>query len=195
MKLIKTIMGIGMALGFATEVPALAIFQPDAFAAYGVGATGQSFTATLTGVVTEIDIRSRSTTTSATLYIYQGNNGSGVIGSVGTPDYTQTSISLIDAGGDTAAFGFSDIFLTTPFPIIAGQQYSFVIAGASVSGTNLNPYAGGTKLDSYAGISPNQEIAFQVHQNAIPVPATASLIFLGALLLPSRRVRRARRNG
>jgi hypothetical protein len=195
-KLIKIIAITGMALGFTTEAPALTISQPDAFATFGAGAaTGQAFTATLTGIVTQIDIRSRMTTTSATLYIYQGNNGSGVIGNVGTPDYIQTSISLIDAGGDSASFGFSDIFLSTPFPVIAGQQYSFVIAGAAISGTNLNPYSGGTKLDNYAGVSANQDIAFQVHQNAIPVPATASLVSLGALLLPARMFRRTRRAG
>ena len=139
------------------------ISQPDAIAAFSdTLATGQSFTATTTGFVTEIDVRSRTATSSATLYMYNGNDGSGTPGSVGSPDYTQTGVSLTDAGGDSSAFGFSQIVLTTPFAVTAGSQYSFVIQGAGISGTNTNPYPGGTKLDDYAGISASQDIAFQV---------------------------------
>jgi hypothetical protein len=151
--------------GTTGAVPVDVVSQPDATGGFGAGlATGQSFTASVTGVVTEIDVRSRTTTTSATLYLYNGNNGSGTQGSVGSPDYSQANVSLTDAGGDSSAFGFSPIVLTTPFAVTAGQQYSFVIQGASISGVTLkDPYAGGTKLDDYAGIPATpQDVAFQV---------------------------------
>lgn len=149
------------------------ISQPVGIATYGVAGTGQSFTATLTGVVNRIDVRSR-TTGGGTLYIYNGANGSGIVGAVGAPAYTQ-AVTLIDSGSDAA--GFSSIVLTTPFPVAAGSQYSFALSGFALSGTNTDPYAGGTKLDDFAGVSPSQDIPFQIFEAlAAPTPATSAAI-------------------
>jgi hypothetical protein len=144
------------------------ISQPDGNAHFGdtTHAPGQSFTALTDGSVTEIDVRSRTTTTTATLYIYNGNVGSGTPGSIGGPVYTQFNVSLTDATGDGPTSGFSPIVLTTPFAVLTGQQYSFVIddvGGVSLSGTaSTDPYAGGTRLDSYATPVPTSDLAFQV---------------------------------
>lgn len=147
------------------------ISQPVGIAAFGAGlATGQSFTATLTGVVNRIDVRSR-TTGAGTLYLYNGNNGSGIGGAAGAPAYTQ-AINMTDAGSDAA--GFSSIVLTTPFPVTIGSQYSLVLSGFSVSGTATNPYADGTKLDDFAGASVNQDISFQVFEAVAAPIATAA---------------------
>lgn len=176
MRLLKTISCTAFAaitlLGMQ-GLHAQTISQPVGIAAFGAGlATGQSFTATLTGVVNRIDVRSR-TTGAGTLYLYNGNNGSGTDGAVGAPAYTQ-AINMTDAGSDAA--GFSSIVLTTPFPVTAGSQYSFAVSGFSVSGTNTNPYAGGTKLSDYAGPAGAQDISFQVFEAvAAPVATAASI--------------------
>ena len=152
------------------KIHAQTISQPVGTATYGVAGTGQSFTATLTGVVNRIDVRSR-TTGGGTLYIYNGANGSGTVGVVGAPAYTQ-AVALTDSGSDAA--GFSSIVLTTPFPVTAGSQYSFALSGFALSGTNTNPYAGGTKLDDFAGPSPNQDIPFQIFEALAPPTAATS---------------------
>ena len=53
----------------------------------GESPLGQSFTATTTGVVTALAVRSMNAVT-ATLRIYQGPVGSGVPNDIGTPLYT-----------------------------------------------------------------------------------------------------------
>lgn len=109
-----------------------------------------------------------------TLYVYNGANGSGTVGAVGAPAYTQ-AVALTDSGSDAA--GFSSIVLTTPFPVTAGSQYSFALSGFALSGTNTNPYAGGTKLDDFAGPSASQDIPFQIFEAlAPPAPASSAAI-------------------
>lgn len=173
MRLFRTIscaVFAGINLLTAHGLHAQTISQPVGIAAFGAGsATGQTFTATLTGVVNRIDVRSR-TTGAGTLHLYTGANGSGTIGVAGAPAYTQ-AINMTDAGSDAA--GFSTLVLTTPFPVTAGLQYSFVVSGFSVSGTNTNPYAGGVKLDNFAGPSAVQDISFQIFE--APVSSIASV--------------------
>ncbi|MBU0891768.1 MAG: IPTL-CTERM sorting domain-containing protein [Gammaproteobacteria bacterium] len=169
---IGAVAGITLLSSFGLR--AQTISQPAGIAAFGAGtATGQSFTATLTGVVNRIDVRSR-TTGGGTLYIYNGANGSGTVGVAGAPAYTQ-AIAMTDSGSDAA--GFSSIVLTTPFPVTAGAQYSFAVSGFSVSGTNTNPYAGGDKLDDFAGPAGGQDISFQLFEAlAAPTPASSAAI-------------------
>ncbi len=164
----------GVTLLGTVGLRAQTISQPVGNAAFGAGtATGQSFTATLTGVINRIDVRSR-TTGGGTLYIYNGANGSGAVGVAGAPAYTQV-IAMTDSGSDAA--GFSSIVLTTPFPVTAASQYSFAVSGFSVSGTNTDPYAGGTKLDDFAGPSGAQDISFQIFEAlAAPTPASSAAI-------------------
>jgi IPTL-CTERM motif len=161
------------------------ISQPLGNATLGAGlATGQTFTATLTGVINRIDVRSR-TTGAGTLYLYAGANGSGAIGVVGVPLYTQ-AVNLTDTGSDAA--GFSSMVLSTPFQVTAGTQYSFAVSGFSVSLINTNPYVGGMKLDDFAGVSVNQDISFQIFEAPLAatvtgVPTVSEWGLLGASFL------------
>lgn len=142
---------------------------------------GQSFTATLTGTVTQIQVRPRSTAT-VTMRFYNGA-GSGTTGSVGTPASSQT-VNLVDTGSDTS--GFQTIVLDTPLPVTAGQQYAFAISVPLVSfaGSSTNSYAPGSRLFAYN--SPlTDDLVFTVTEvAAVPVPTMSewAMILLGMML-------------
>lgn len=161
---------------FAAPPPALAqtISQPQANGTVGNRTghgLGQSFTATLTGYITAIDVNSQDAWT-ADLYLYNGGAGSGVANSVGTPDFTQAGVSLTGDGN------WDHIVLATPFPVVAGNQYTFQLTVPSggpsfwylygYGGTDV--YAGGEPIYDYASFfSPFQivDLAFQVYE-AVP---------------------------
>lgn len=165
-------------LSSGSALHAQTISQPVGAVAFGASlGTGQTFTATLAGQVHRIDVRSR-TTGAGMLYLYNGANGSGLMASPGVPVYSQ-AINLTDAGSN--AVGFSPINLTTPFPVTAGSQYSFVLSGFSLSGVFGAPYAGGMKLDDFSGPASSQDLAFQVFETVAPIAsAPASIPALGA---------------
>lgn len=122
---------------------------------------GQTFTATTSASITGISVRPYVSGFSGTLYIYNGNNGSGTSGSVGTPAYTQTGVTL----SASASGGLMrDIVLTTPFAVTAGSTYSLVFSGAGglyVSGGN--DYPGGEIFENFADfVYPTFDMAFQV---------------------------------
>lgn len=100
---------------------------------------GQSFTATMTGVVQTIKVRFFAAKSNATIHLYNGGQGSGTPGSVGAPDYTQTGVELF--AGPTG--GYTEILLTTPFPVVNGQQYTFAFEG------NTDPYYDGEGGGAY----------------------------------------------
>ena len=130
---------------------------------------GQSFTATTTGVITALGVRSLNAVT-ATLRIYDGPVGSGTSGVIGTPGYTQAGVALAAAGGQGAAFGFTNIPLATPYPIVAGQSYTFQLTATnpfSLAGRFGNPYAGGDFISNYANVPfAGLDAAFQVFELA-----------------------------
>lgn len=177
---------LGLFIGMATAADAQTISQP-------VGTTvaqtnpnqGQSFTATVTGTVTQINIRSRSNGVFS-LHLYNGGNGSGVSGSNGTPAYSQ-SFTLTDNGNDTT--GFTPLVLTTPFPVTAGQQYSFLMSNGAASPffsvNTTNPYAGGVfRANGNGGIGA-WDAVFQVFEVATPPVPTLSewaMIVLGLIM-------------
>jgi len=134
----------------------------DTASGSNINSFGQSFTATLTGFVTAIDVRSASGGT-VDLSLYNGANGSGSIGSTGSPAYTQSGIPLTAVGSGGA---FSHIALTSPFPVVAGNTYSFLLANTSLWFDGSNPYSGGTALGNYAGVLTSDDIAFQVYETA-----------------------------
>ncbi len=108
---------------------------------------GQSFTATVTGFLNTIRLYVNRDYTNRSIHFYNGGSGSGTPGSVGTPDYTESGVNLTNSNGGTV---WSEITLSTPFPVIAGNEYSFVIQG----NTNIyygwsNQYAGGQFLWNY----------------------------------------------
>lgn len=122
---------------------------------------GQSFTAGQDGVIQTIRVRS-VTAVSTTLHLYAGDNGSGVPGSVGTPLYSQAVELFASPTG-----AFTEMLLSTPFPVTAGSQYNFVLEGT----TNLYydcgataGYPGGRTMLNYVQWppAPDQDYTFQV---------------------------------
>lgn len=112
--------------------------------------------------------------TGATLLIYATGNGSGVVDSRGTPDYEQTGVNLLAV--THASGNWHGITLTTPFPITAGQQYTFIIetvliANAKLYCTDSNTYAGGALFPHYGNSDPSKELNFRVWESAsAPTP-------------------------
>ncbi|APV50180.1 hypothetical protein BWI17_11085 [Betaproteobacteria bacterium GR16-43] len=147
---------------FALAAQAQTISQPsDNNSGFGGAGIGQSFTATVTGTVVSIDVRSLNNTV-ATLYIYNGALGSGVPAAVGAPAYTQAGVVLTAVGSGGA---FSTATLATPFPVTAGSTYTFIFdAGGLALFRNVNLYAGGTAINNFAVLQPAFDLAFQVQQ-------------------------------
>lgn len=149
----------------------------------GQAGFGQAFTATLTGTVTQIQVRPRSNAT-VTMHFYSGP-GSGTNGSVGTPASSQT-VNLVDTGSNTS--GFQTIVLSTPLPVTAGQQYAFAIDQTLVqfAVASSDPYAGGTMLLVYnAPTFGGADLAFTVTEvAAAPVPTMSEwmMILFGLML-------------
>ncbi len=165
--------------GFAFHVQAQTISQPtDVGGAIGGDGTGQSFTATTTGVVTAIRVRANATAT-FNLLIYIGGAGSGTVGVVGAPAYTQPGVVVNGVASNGA---FTTIALTTPFPITAGQQYTFVFqdapGGALFWFNNANPYAGGQVIVNYgdSAFAATGDMAFEVVQAAAVAPAAPAAV-------------------
>ena len=83
---------------------------------------GQAFTAPLTGAIQAIEVRADAPTRRTRLFIYDGDNGSGVTDSIGTPAYTQSEVEIY-AGTSS---GRTRILLSEPFPVEIGRSYTFV---------------------------------------------------------------------
>ena len=120
---------------------------------------GQSFTAPMDGAIRSISLLSSDARDNLTLYLYNGGSGSANENSVGTPDYTQTGVSLYT--GVNGAY--TEILLDTPFPVISGQQYSFVFEetiNVWISNTG-SAYTQGATLVNY-GFPVDADLAFEV---------------------------------
>ena len=147
--------------------------NPSASNSSGVG---QSFTATLDGVLTQVDVQPDNNLTDATLLIYSSGNGSGLFGGRGTPDYEQTGVNLSIAGyGPT---DWHSVALSTPFPIIAGEQYTYIFEHAtntiSLCAKDMNSYSGGSEIVAYGVARDAYDSNFQVWESA-PAPAPTPL--------------------
>jgi hypothetical protein len=142
---------------------------------------GQSFVATLTGTVTALGVRSQQAVP-ATLRIYNGAVGSGIPGAIGAPIYTQAGVNLTAAIGGALgpAGGFSNIPLTVPLPVTAGQTYTFILTANnpwSLMGILTNPYPSGTAVTAYAQVPfAALDLAFQVFEVAPPPPPPPAAI-------------------
>ncbi len=136
---------------------------------------GQSFTATVTGTVTQIAVRPRVNVLNVSLRLYNSSIPSG------PGDYTQV-VSLNAVPGNDA--GFQVITLNTPWPVTAGQQYSFNFLTADLAYQNTNVYAGGSLW--VTGSSFAQDLAFQVYEQPAPAPVPTlsewAMILFSALL-------------
>lgn len=138
------------------------------FSTSATGGVGQSFVATLTGVLVAIEVSPVSNPGTNNLRIYNDGNGSGVIGSVGAPAYSQLNVPLTVSPAGT----FNHVTLTTPFPVVAGNTYTFFFeyGGGFSTSFRLNlsdVYAGGTWFRNYAGPDANLDLAFQLFEEAI----------------------------
>lgn len=113
--------------------------------------SGQSFTATVTGVLSKIDVNLRQAVSNSTLRIYSGNTVSG------TAIYQQTGISL--------GAGWQSITLSSAFNLSANQQYTFVLTGSAFGYALSNVYSGGNLW--YNGFSYSlYDAAFRVYQES-----------------------------
>ena len=113
--------------------------------------SGQSFTATVTGVLSKIDVNLRQAVSNSTLRIYSGNTVSG------TALYQQTGISV--------GSGWQSITLSNTFNLTANQQYTFVLTGSSFGYALSNAYSGGHLW--YNGFAYSlYDAAFRVYQES-----------------------------
>jgi hypothetical protein len=129
---------------------------------------GQSFTATLTGFVTQIQVRPRATL-STTLYLYNGA-GSGATNDIGTPERSQ-SVDLVDTGSNTT--GLQTIVLAQPLPVVQGQTYAFMFSNSSAFfvRSEFNPYPGGNGIREYNIQDSCCDLVFTVTEvTALPAP-------------------------
>ncbi len=145
---------------------------------------GQSFTAPSNTDLTRISVRPTVSFT-GNLHIYNTANGSGTYGVVGTPAYSQTGVTL---AATTAGGALQDVILATPFPLTAGQPYTFVFEGAGAffaSATNL--YTAGEALTAYSdtALTPNFDLAFQLWGPSPPAPASIPTVSEWGLILMS----------
>ncbi|QTN38522.1 HYR domain-containing protein [Cryomorphaceae bacterium] len=108
---------------------------------------GQSFTATTTGFLTSVRIKVNAAYTNRNVHFYAGGNGSGTLGSIGTPLYTESGVNLVNSAGGTI---WSEITLSTPLAVTAGQQYTFIIEGyTDIHYSWTNTYSGGQFIWDY----------------------------------------------
>lgn len=183
-----------LSLGWTAAASAQTIVQNAATTNSGVNGLGQSFTATLTGTVSQIQVRSRINATT-TVNFYNGT-GSGIGGNIGTPVSAQ-AVTLVDIGDDTT--GFQTIVLATPLPIVAGQTYSFAFGGVSAASlTTTDVYAGGSAFNQFNNTLPNSDLAFTVTEVVPPVPTMSEWMMIlfglglgGAAVLAVQRRRLA----
>lgn len=122
---------------------------------------GMAFTAGITGSIQTIRVDAVSANTT-TLHIYEGDNGSGISGSVGTPAYSQQVEIFANPGGS-----LTNILLDTPYPVVASQRYSFVLEGTNTlryACPGSPSYIGGRAIENYIGwfAFDEQSYAFEV---------------------------------
>ena len=71
-----------------------------------------------------------------------------------------------------------DIVLTTPFPVTAGNVYTFILQGSSILFLSSTPYVDGQIISGYASTAfPDLDIVFQIW----PTVAAATAASIPAL--------------
>ena len=173
-----------MLLFFSISLSATAQMVAETSASYTSGSSdgyGQSFTATATGNITRITVRP-IIGYSGDLHIYNGATGSGSFNVIGTPVYSQSGVNLAATGQNGSMV---DIVLSTPFPVLTGQAYTFVLGGESFMATSTNnPYAGGNAVGRYGSAVSDWDLAFEVWittvaQNISFTSMAPASVFLG----------------
>jgi hypothetical protein len=160
------------------------------------GPTGQSFTAGLTGRLSEVDLYTSGLIANGSNTVnWEVRAGNGTGGSVlGGSSSTFPPVTF-DFGNDVATLAFNTT--SQNINVSAGSSYTFLITSVTGSGdlatrgllaqAGTNSYAGGR---AYVGSSvtdtPNHDLGFQTH--VIPEPASATLLCAGVFgLLGLRR--------
>lgn len=125
---------------------------------------GQSFTADQTGAIRAIQTRFAEPADNMTLHIYAGGSGSGTFNTVGSPIYSQTGVDVFTSINGA----LSEVKLTTPVPVVSGQQYTFIFEGTSLPYLNINEafgatdaYTGGQAFSSF-GVARQEDLVFAV---------------------------------
>ncbi len=157
------------------------ISQPTGSSQVAGAGLGQSFTATTTGTLTQIQVRPRNTEVT-TVRFYNGAIGSGTNNVVGAPVSSQ-AVALVNSGSNLA--GFQTITLAAPLPIIAGNSYSFVFDSATMA-LHSNVYGGGTVLSTFATPVGSLDLVFTATEvappAAVPTLSEWAMILFGLML-------------
>ncbi|MBB5747411.1 IPTL-CTERM sorting domain-containing protein [Brevundimonas variabilis] len=135
---------------------------------------GQTFVATVTGNVTQIAVRPGTSVSGDTLRVYNGG-----CGACGAAISTQT-VNTTAAADDAAPL--QTITLSTPFPVVAGNNYSFVFNSTRLRVSTTNTYLNGAHVFGFTGIAPAYDVAFQVTQ-VIPPPVAVPTLSEWAMIL------------
>ncbi|MDC8003313.1 HYR domain-containing protein [Aureisphaera galaxeae] len=124
---------------------------------------GQSFTATADGFVETIRFMVNGNSTGRNIHFYNSGTGSGTVDSVATPAYTESGVAFVDSNGGTV---WTEVTLTTPFPVVAGNQYSFIFEGfTDIYYAWTNQYPGGEfiwRYDIASGCCAWGDIIFEI---------------------------------
>ncbi|PLX00722.1 MAG: hypothetical protein C0593_00230 [Marinilabiliales bacterium] len=143
-------------------------------------ASGQSFTATIDGVITQIDFVGTGDITNGSLRMYPSPIGSGAPLNETGYDYIQTGINIpAPPPGD-----WYSVMLDTPYPVTAGNQYTFILTDGGEYGAvylnvyHMDTYAGGFFVEAFGLPNPGQDIQFQIWESEIPsTPLKAWVLF------------------
>lgn len=154
------------------------IGQTSSDSLYSGSGQGQTFVATVTGVVTQIAVRPGTSVTGDTLRVYNGG-----CGACGAPISTQT----VNTVATTSHADPLQVFtLDTPAPVVAGNNYSFVFNTTRLRVSSTNTFPTGAYVFGSTGIAPAQDLAFQVTQQipvaAVPTLSEWAMIAIGLLL-------------
>jgi hypothetical protein len=145
--------------GFVFSDQVSTIASPGLGGNFPVDGLGQVIKADQSGFIRSIRLKFGVASSNRTIHLYNSNNGSGVTG-IGTPAYSQSGIELVDGTGGT----FTEIRLTTPFPVTEGQFYSFVMEGTTSALYGFDDtYTDGQFLAGYnLNSQPTIDLAFEV---------------------------------
>lgn len=129
--------------------------------------TGQSFTATATGVVTTIRVAQYFSGNVGLLTIYAGEGDTGML-------LHSQWVTYTGSGGS-----FHTIILTTPVPVTMGQKYTFyptprnVLPYSCFYDIDTNPYPGGTEMLGN-DTRPSRDLKFEVviEDGLVPPPGS-----------------------
>ena len=124
---------------------------------------GQSFVASQTGQIRAIRVRFNTAVSDVDVFFYNSATGSGLVGGAGSPVYTENDVELF-ASPEGA---LTEIVLTTPFPVVQGQSYSFVFDGFTdpFYNTGSDVYPDGDFIFGYdlaSGCCAGSDLVFEV---------------------------------